>query len=68
MFVDIDIIMRVFYEKYTYQKSINKGRMTTNQGAYASLVGISPFFSLSLGEELEDEIQKSGDCVDIPIV
>ena len=29
-----------FYEKTSYQMSINRGRMTTNQGAYASLVGM----------------------------
>ena len=29
-----------FYEKTSYQMSINKGRTTTTQGAHASLVGI----------------------------
>ena len=32
-----------FYEKTSYQMSINKGRMTTNEGAHASLVGILSF-------------------------
>ena len=29
-----------FYEKTSYQISINRGRMTTTEGAHASLVGI----------------------------
>ena len=32
-----------FYEKTSYQISINRGRMTTTQGAHASLVGILSF-------------------------
>ena len=28
-----------FYEKTSYQMSINKGRMTTTEGAHTSLVG-----------------------------
>ena len=42
--IDIDIIMRVFL-KFTNPISINKGRMTTNQGDHASLVetgGVRP--------------------------
>ena len=38
--IDIDIITRVFYEKTSYQMSINRGRTTTTIGAHASLVGI----------------------------
>ena len=29
-----------FYEKTSYQMSINRGRMTTTEGAHTSLVGI----------------------------
>ena len=37
-----------FYEKTSYQMSINRGRMTTTEGAHASLVGIlSILFFLS---------------------
>ena len=32
-----------FYEKSSYQMSINKGRTTTTQSAHASLVGILSF-------------------------
>ena len=32
-----------FYEKTSYQMSINRGRMTTTLGAHASLVRILPF-------------------------
>ena len=41
--VDVDIIMRVFYKKFTYQMSINRGRMTKAQGSYARIVGILSF-------------------------
>ena len=44
MLIDIDIIMRVFYEKYIYQMSINRRRMIRPQGADVSLVGILSFF------------------------
>ena len=32
------------YEKFTYQMSINKGRMVITKGRHASLVGILSFF------------------------
>ena len=32
-----------FYEKTSFQMSINKGRTTTTEGAHASLVGILSF-------------------------
>ena len=32
-----------FYEKTSYQMSINRGRTTTTKGAHASLVGILSF-------------------------
>ena len=41
-----------FYEKTSYQMSINRGRTTKTRGGHASLVRILYFFSLSLGEEL----------------
>ena len=43
MLVDIDIIMRVFVKKTSYQMFINRGRMTTTQGAHARLVEILSF-------------------------
>ena len=33
-----------FYEKTSYQMSINRGRTTTTEGAHESLVGILSFF------------------------
>ena len=60
-----------FYEKFTYQMCINKGRMITPKGAHASLVGILSFLlSLSLSLSLlvksfEGEIQPFG--VSIPL-
>ena len=54
-----------FYIKITYQMSINRGRMTTTQGAHASLVVILTFFfSFSLGKELKEEIKSSEGWVD----
>ena len=50
MLVDIDIIMRAFMKKISYQMSINRGRMTTTQGE--ALWEFSPFVSFFLGEEL----------------
>ena len=44
MLVDIDIIMKVF-EKTSHKMSINRGRVTTTEGAHESLVRI---FSLLL--------------------
>ena len=52
MLADIDIAMRVFYKKFTYQMSINRGRMTTAVGAHLSLVIILSFLTLSFGEDL----------------
>ena len=55
-----------FYEKSTYQMSINRGRTNTTQGAYISLMGILFFFSISLlVKRFEVEIQLSEDCMDI---
>ena len=54
-----------FYEKTSYQMSINRGRMTTTEGAHASLVGIISFLLLSLlVKSFEEEIQSSEDRVD----
>ena len=54
-----------FYEKSSYQMSINRGRTTTTKGDHASLVGILSFFSLSLlVKSFKEEIQLSGDRVD----
>ena len=50
-----------FYEKETYQMSINRERITTTQGAHTSLVRI---LSLSLLlKSFEEEIQLFGDRV-----
>ena len=43
MLEDIDKIMRVFIKKTSYQMYINRGRMTTTQGAHASLMRILSF-------------------------
>ena len=65
MLVDIDIIMRVFMEKTSYQISINRGRTTTTEGAPCKPCGNSLLSSLSLlVESFEKEIQPSGDRVD----
>ena len=49
-----------FYEKSIYQMSISKEKIIITQGAHASLVGILPFFSLSLlMKSFEEEIQPS---------
>ena len=65
MFVDIDIIMRVFMKKILYQMSINMGRTTTTQGSHTSLCENSLLSSLSLlVKSFEEEIQPSGDRVD----
>ena len=58
MLVDIDIIMR-----FTYPMFINKGKMTTNQGAYMSLLRIPSLISL-LMKSFEDKIQLSNDHMD----
>ena len=63
MLVDIDIIMRVFMKKTSYQMSINRGRMTTTQGAHASLAGILLSSLSLLVKSFEEEIQPSGDRV-----
>ena len=42
MLVDINIIMRL-HEKSADQVSINRGRKTTTEGAYASLMGVLYF-------------------------
>ena len=51
-----------FYEKTSYQMSINSGRMITTRGAHASLVRIISFL---LFISFEEEIQPSEDRVDI---
>ena len=51
MLVDIDIMMRVFMKKISYQMSINRKRTTTTQGPMQALCEFSPFFSFSLSEE-----------------
>ena len=40
---EYNIIMRAFIKKFTYQMSINRGRMNTTQGAHVSLVRILSF-------------------------
>ena len=42
MLVDIDIIMRVFNEKTSYQMSINRGRTTTIKGIDGYYVAYKP--------------------------
>ena len=65
MLVDIDIIMRIFYEKSTNQMSKNRGRTTTTKGAHASLVVLISFILSLLVKSFEEVIQPFGDRVDI---
>ena len=53
-----------FYETFTYQLSINKGRATTTQGTHSCIVGILPFLLSLLVKSFEKEIQSSKDFVD----
>ena len=55
-----------FYEKSTYQMSINRVRMITTQGAHTTIVRILSFLlSLSLlVKSFEEEIQPFRDYVD----
>ena len=48
-----------FYEKTSYQMSINRGRTTTTKGAHASLVGIHLSSLCLLVKSFEEEIQLS---------
>ena len=65
MLVDIDIIMRVFMKKTSYQMSIYKGRTTTIVGAPCKPCGNSLHSSLHLlAKSFEEEIQPSRDRVD----
>ena len=62
--MDIDIIMRVFIKKTSFQMSINRERTTTTVGAHASLVGILSLSLSLLVKSFEEEIQPSGYLVD----
>ena len=65
MLVDLDIIMRVFIIKTSYQMSINRVRTTTTQGTQCKLCENSLLSSLSLlVKSFEEEIQPFGDRVD----
>ena len=65
MLVDIDILMRVFYEKSIYQMSINRGRTTTTSRCLCKPCGNYIISSLSLlVNSFEEEIQSSRDRVD----
>ena len=52
MLVDIDIIMRVFMKKTSFQMSINRGEQPQLKVPMQALWEFSPFFSFSLSEEL----------------
>ena len=52
MLVYIDIIMRVFMKKTSYQIAINRGRRPQLEVPMQALWEFSPLFSFSLGEEL----------------
>ena len=55
--INIDIVIRVFNKKFTYQMHINKERTTITQGAHVSLVRNSLHSSLSLlVKSFEEEI------------
>ena len=65
MLVDVDIIMRVFYEKTSYQMSINRGEHDHNYRCPCKPCGNSLLSSLSLLlKSFEEEIQPSGDRLD----
>ena len=53
-----------FYEKTSFQMSINRGRTTTTEGAHASLVRILYILLFLLVKSFEEEIKPSGDRVD----
>ena len=58
-------VSRYKHKKSIYEMSINRGRMSTTQGAHESLVRIISFLFLSLlVKSFEEEIQASRDCVD----
>ena len=54
-----------FYEKFTYQISINRGRITTTHVSHASLVRILTSYLSLLVKRFEEEIQPSRDRLDI---
>ena len=57
MFMDIDISMRVFIKKTSYEMCINRGITTTTQGVHESLVIILSFLIFfSLVKSFEEEI------------
>ena len=66
MLADIDIILKGFYKKSTYQMSINRGRTIIN-----SRFPCKPYknshisYLYLLVKSFEEEIQPSKDCVDI---
>ena len=41
-----------FYEKTSYQMSINRGKTTTSEGAHTSFVRFLSFLLILFGEEL----------------
>ena len=65
MLVDIDIIMRFFYEKTSYKMSINRGENNHNSRCPYKLGENSLISSLSLlVKSFEERIQPYEDCVD----
>ena len=54
MLMDIDIILRVFFNKRTYLMYINRER--TTKGAHARLMKLTPFFLFVLVKRDKDEI------------
>ena len=64
--MDIDINIRIFCEKGTFPKSINREENDHNKGGHARLVKDSPLSSLPLMMMCAlEEIQSSNDFVDI---
>ena len=62
--MDIDIIIRVFCENFTFPKSINRGRTTIIEVPMQPS-GTSPPSSLPLVvTSVQEEIRSFGDCVD----
>ena len=55
---------KVFYEKFTYPKSINKVRPTITRGTHISCIGNSPLSSLSIVVmRIQHEIKSFNDPV-----
>ena len=53
-----------FYEKFTYQISINREIRNRTQGSHESLIRIFSFLLFLLVMRFKEEVQPFSDCVD----